>query len=81
MTDAHGLSEKLDQLKAERDESKSALAAAKELAKLRAQVANSRKFALGRLLGRYKGVLADKGKTPQEKLANLKKAARDGGLL
>ncbi len=81
VTDAHGLSEKIDQFKIERDQAKSSLAAAKELAKLRAQIAGSRKFALGRLLGRYKQIVGDKGKTPEEKLANLKKAAGDAGLL
>ena len=39
------------------------------------------KFALGRLLGRYKQVVGDRGKTPQEKLENLKKAAEEAGIL
>ena len=80
VTEAAGLSGKLDQLRAERDAAKRELAAAKELAKLRAELMRSKPFAFGRLFGRHRELLSDQGKTATEKLANFKQAAKTAGL-
>ncbi len=74
------LSAAIDRLRAERDAARSALAAAKGLAKRRAAVAGTRKYALGRLFGRYGELMRDRGKTPEEKLANFEEAARRAGF-
>ncbi len=79
VTDAAGLSDKLDAMRAERDAARAELSAAKELAKLRSEIATSRRYALGRVFGRYRGLLADRGKTPSEKLSHLKAALAEAG--
>ena len=80
VTEAGGLCEKLDILRGELDSLKGSLAAARELARLRNRVSLSRKFALGRLLGGYRELVSDRGKTPTEKLDNFKAAAQRAGF-
>ena len=80
VTAATGLSGKLDDMRAERDADRDSLGAARELARLRALVGATRKFALGRLFGRYRELVSDRGKTPREKLENFKAAAQRAGF-
>ena len=69
-----GLAEKYEQLRSDRTRDKTDAKAAKELAKLRSQLLKSKWFALGRALGACKKVTSDAGKSPQEKLDNLRAA-------
>ena len=80
VTEASGLSGKLDALRADRDACRDSLAAARELGKLRGQVSATRRFAFGRLFGRYRELVSDRGKTPREKLENFKAAAKRAGF-
>ena len=80
VTEATGLSDRLDVLRAERDTCRDSLAAARELARLRGQVSATRKFAFGRLFGRYRELVSDRGKTAREKLENFKAAAKRAGF-
>ncbi len=64
-----GLADKFSQLQAERKVAKSDAQAWKELAKLRATMQESKSIAFAQLLGTK---FPDLGKTPQEKLANLR---------
>ncbi len=71
----HGaaLAEKFEALKRERNELKTELRAARELAKLRNDLLKDRGKALGALLGGNAQITSDAGKGAVEKLANLKK--------
>ena len=80
VTAATGLSGKLDILRADRDACRDSLAAAREFSRLRGQVTTTRKFAFGRLFGRYRELVSDRGKTPREKLENFKAAAKRAGF-
>ncbi len=78
--EAGGLSGKLDVLRGELEAGKGHLVAARELARLRNRLAASRKFALGRLFGRYRELVSDRGKNPREKLDHFKAAAKRAGF-
>ena len=80
VTEATGLSGRLDILRGERDVCRDSLAAARELARLQALVGATRKFAFGRLFGRYRDLVSDRGKTLREKLENFKAAAKRAGF-
>ncbi len=70
-----GLAEKYQTLRRERAELKAELAAAKELAKLRNDLLKSKSHAVKRVIGTVdKAITNDRGKTAQEKVANLKRA-------
>ena len=69
-----GLAEKYEVLRAERAELKHRAKAEKELARLRRDLLASRWLTLGRALGLCSAIAEDRGKTPQEKLANLRAA-------
>lgn len=69
-----GLAEKYESLRAERAEWKERAKAEKELSRLRRDLMSSKWLALGRALGFCPAVLVDRGKTPKEKLKNLRAA-------
>lgn len=66
------LAEKLDGVREQRDRSKEAASAWKELAALVARTSGDRRYALARCLGLAPRLDRLEGKTPQEKLAALK---------
>jgi glycosyltransferase involved in cell wall biosynthesis len=70
------LAEKFSTARTERDDAREKAAAWRELARLRARLLGSRWVALGRWLGAARGIECDDGRTPQEKLENLRSAIR-----
>jgi hypothetical protein len=68
------LAEKYEALKGERARLKEELEAAKELAKLRNELLQSKSVAWKRLLGKGGDLVSDRGKTVREKLRNLRAA-------
>ncbi|MGK0190170.1 MAG: glycosyltransferase involved in cell wall biosynthesis [Verrucomicrobiales bacterium] len=69
-----GLAEKFDSLRAEKAEWKERAKAEKELSRLRRKILASKWLTFGRALGLCCAVTEDRGKSPQEKLANLRAA-------
>ena len=72
-----GLAERYEHLRVEKDRYRTDSKAAKELAKLRNGLLSSKRFALARVMGACKNLTSDVGKTPEEKLANLRQAIAD----
>jgi glycosyltransferase involved in cell wall biosynthesis len=70
------LAEKFAAARAERDELRAQLAALRELTRLRQRLLASWWAALGRSLGVAGEIETDAGRTPQEKLANVREAVR-----
>jgi glycosyltransferase involved in cell wall biosynthesis len=77
VVEGRGMVEKYEALKGERAKLKEELQAAKELAKLRNELLQSKSVAWQRLLGRGGDLISDRGKTVREKLRNLR-AAMEG---
>ena len=71
---ASGLAEKFEALRAERIELKDQAKAERELSRLRRDLLSSKWLALGRALGLCSAIAEDRGKTPHEKLENLRAA-------
>jgi glycosyltransferase involved in cell wall biosynthesis len=72
--DAGSVTEKIQSLQRERDSARHQAAAQRELARLRQQLLASRKVAIARALGLGRDLATDSGRTPEEKLANLRHA-------
>jgi hypothetical protein len=71
---ALNLTEKYQAAKQAKSKAEADRKALREISRIRQALLDSRWMALGRLFGAGKAITADTGKTPQEKLENLKKA-------
>ena len=76
-----GLAERFEHLRSENSRHKEEAKASKELARWRNRLLRSKWVALGRTFGACKKLSSDAGKTPVEKLANLRKSARESSWL
>jgi glycosyltransferase involved in cell wall biosynthesis len=74
--DAGAVTEKIQSLRRERDNARHQAAAQRELARLRQQLLASWRITVARAFGLGRDLAADTGRTPEEKLDNLRHALR-----
>lgn len=72
--EAGAVAEKMESLRRERDHARRQAAAERDLARLRQHLLASRRVAVARALGLGRDLAADAGRSPEEKLTNLRAA-------